>query len=110
MLHLNSFILGIVTIIFMMLIVIVIVGMVKIKNLISSRRDFENQFSTIYNEFQKLENNINISTENIYRDINDTSNNMFLDLNNKIKTISSELDSKFDKLNHKINSLNKQDK
>lgn len=104
MIHLNSFILGIVSITFLMLIIYVVVGMVKIKNLINSNRAFEAQFTSIFNEFSKLENDFNGHLVMVDKNNNEHINNVERDLNEKFKSIMSELDSKFDKLNNKINN------
>ena len=87
--ELNSFVLGMLTIVGIALVILVVVGMVKI----SKQKD----------QIRELQDTINLVQNNVYQSIDKLDDVMNRNMDELRREYSSYVDSRFDKLQSKLN-------
>jgi len=87
--ELNSFILGMLTIVGVALVILVVVGMVKI----SKQKD----------QIRELQDTINVAENNVYQSIDKLDDVMNRNMDELRREYSSYVDSRYDKLMSKLN-------
>ena len=87
--ELNSFVLGMLTIVGIALVILVVVGMVKI----SKQKD----------QIRELQDTINLAQNNVYQSIDKLEDVMNRNIDELRREYSSYVDSRYDKLMSKLN-------